>query len=113
MVNEYGFEAGNLARTNPNKTLTYGYDSNWKDKLSSIDFEGTTDYTIEYDFDAIGNLIETYDQRGSAYNITLDWEGRNLIEFEQGLDTFSYTYNQNGIRDSIQKLLMELQHHII
>ena len=61
----------------------------WKDRLTS--YNGST---ITYD--AIGNPL-TYNN-GSAYTFT--WEGRQMQSASKGNQTYSYTYNSDGLRAS-------------
>ena len=78
-----------LSSLTPEKVDNYSYSSNeeWKDKLLTFN----------------GNLI-TYDDSGNpltynGYNYV--WEmGRQLKSISNGIDTYSYTYNQYGIRTS-------------
>ena len=64
----------------------YAADS-WKDRLTSYNGQ-----TITYD--AIGNPL-TYNN-GSAYTFT--WEGRQMQSASKGNQTYSYTYNSDGLR---------------
>lgn len=66
--------------------ITYAYDTNWTDKLTSYNGQDIV-------YDAIGNPT-TY--RGA----TLTWNGRLLTSYEKGEDRFEYTYNENGLRTS-------------
>lgn len=64
--------------------ITYTYDTNWTDKLTSYNGQSIV-------YDAIGNPT-TY--RGA----TLTWSGRLLTSYEKGADRFEYTYDANGLR---------------
>ena len=72
--------------------VTYGYDSTWKDLLTSY-----------------GGMPITYDAQGNPLTYldhTLTWEkGRQLKSF----DSNTYTYNANGIRTS--KTVEGVTHH--
>ena len=69
---------------------TYGYtDSQWGDLLTS--FNGVT---ITYD--DIGNPTSYYN--GTSYSFT--WEGRRLVGATSAGKTYSFTYNDDGIRTS-------------
>lgn len=65
-------------------TITYGYDHDWADKLISVDGEAIT-------YDNIGNPT-------SYLGATLTWEGRQLISYSNAENTFSYEYDENGMR---------------
>ncbi len=78
---EYEYKTTNLL-----KEITYTYDSNWLDLLTSYDGKTVTT-------DAIGNLL-TYD--GNTYT----WiNGRSLASIS-GAKQITYTYNESGIRTS-------------
>ncbi len=82
---EYDYTTSSTLGT-PTKTITYTYDAQWKDLLTSYDGK-----TITYD--AIGNPL-TFD------GATLTWErGRKLstMSLANG-STASYKYNADGIR---------------
>ena len=88
----YAFTTGTLGTVQ--STINYAYnDATWGDLLTSYNGK-----TITYD--GIGNPTAI----GS--NITLGWEGRNLTEYtsydpDEGYeDTYTYTYNADGIRTS-------------
>lgn len=86
------------------KSEYYDYDSMWKDQIFHMCVDHPTDpqldYTITYSFDDSGNVISMDDSRGTSNDRTFDWEGRSLISQTIGSNSFTYTYNQNGIRDS-------------
>ena len=86
----YNLTAEDGALTSPTATYNYTYgDSTWGDKLTS--YRG---HTITYD--AIGNPISYYN--GSSY--TFAWTGRRLASATKGGLTYTYTYNDEGIRTS-------------
>lgn len=66
--------------------ITYTYDTNWTDKLTSYNGQSIV-------YDAIGNPTS---YRGA----TLTWNGRFLTSYEKGEDRFEYTYDENGLRTS-------------
>lgn len=71
--------------TNPTQTISYNYDTTWKDKL--VSYNGST---ITYD--AIGNPLS---YRGK----TLTWQrGRQLATVNNGSATYTYKYDVNGQR---------------
>lgn len=80
-INEMTYDNyGNIIRKN---LCIYTYDPVWKDRLTSYDGKSIT-------YDAQGNPV-------SYLGHTLTWEkGRQLKSY----DSFTYTYNANGIRTS-------------
>lgn len=80
-INEMRYDSyGNIIRKN---LCIYTYDPVWKDRLTSYDGKSIT-------YDAQGNPV-------SYLGHTLTWEkGRQLKSY----DSFTYTYNANGIRTS-------------
>ena len=78
--------SADLSTATAGTTITYAYDTNWTDKLTSYNGQ-------EIVYDAIGNPT-TY--RGA----TLTWNGRLLTSYEKGEDRFEYTYNDEGLRTS-------------
>ncbi|MGN1316454.1 MAG: RHS repeat domain-containing protein [Acutalibacteraceae bacterium] len=79
---EYAYTTGNLGTAT--KTTTYGYDTQWKDKLTSVGNK-----TIDYD--NIGNPI-------NYLGAVLTWEGRELKSYETSEQKFEYMYDENGMR---------------
>ena len=79
---EYAYTTGDLGTAT--NTTTYGYDTQWKDKLTTVG-----DKTIAYD--NIGNPT-------SYLGATLTWEGRNLKSYETEEQKFQYEYDENGMR---------------
>lgn len=79
---EYAYTTGDLGTAT--NTTTYGYDTQWKDKLTTVG-----DKTITYD--NIGNPT-------SYLGATLTWEGRNLKSYETEEQKFEYQYDENGMR---------------
>ena len=68
-------------------TVTYGYDSDWGDKLVSYGGQPVVS-------DEIGNMLSG---RGNTYT----WEhGRELATLTKGTTTWNYTYDANGMRTS-------------
>ena len=71
------------------KTNTYGYDTTWKDKLTSYNGE-----TITYD--AIGNPLKYRN------GMTMLWKnGRQLSQVKTSKDTITYKYNIKGFRTGV------------
>ncbi len=75
-------------------TVSYGYDSTWKDELTCYNSS-----TQNIFYDAIGNPT-TYNN-GSDHDYTFTWEmGRQLTGVSHDNKTIKYNYNQDGIRQS-------------
>ena len=71
-------------------SITYGYDTVWKDKLTSYD-----GYT--YTYDAIGNPL-------IAGNREYTWQaGRQLSHLDANGTGIAYSYNSDGLR--VQKVV--------
>ena len=81
---EYAYTTGALGT--PVDTVTYAYDSVWKDKLVSYDGEAIT-------YDEIGNPL-------SYRGYTMAWEGKRLQSLSGNSTTASYTYDEQGVRSS-------------
>ena len=79
----YAYTTGTLGTATD--TITYSYDSAWKDKLTSFDGESIS-------YDSIGNPTS---YRGA----TLTWEkGRQLKSYTYGSNSVSFKYNAEGLR---------------
>ncbi len=83
-VKEYAYNTGDLPQT-PTKTITYTYDSVWKDKL--VNYNGQT---ITYD--SIGNPL-TY-RNGMSFS----WFGRQMESANVNGTAITYKYNADGLR---------------
>ncbi len=86
----YSYDSrGNITNKTVNGTeTTFTYaNSGWKDQLVSVN--GT-----ELTYDANGNVL-TYGNKEYTWNT-----GRNLAQITDGDNTYSYTYDENGIRTS-------------
>ena len=81
---EYAYTTGALGA--PTDTVSYTYDSAWKDKLVSYDGEAIT-------YDEIGNPL-------SYRGYTMAWEGKRLQSLSGNNTTASYTYDEQGVRSS-------------
>ena len=79
---EYAYTEGTVSGTPT--TITYSYDSSWKDKLISYNGQSIT-------YDQIGNPL-------SYLGMTLDWEGRTLKTITNGSTAISYRYDADGMR---------------
>lgn len=86
--NKYKFTRNENITSNPTESATFTYASTgWKDQLVSVNGTALT-------YDANGNVL-TYGDR------SFTWEsGRNLAQITEGTNTYSYTYDENGIRTS-------------
>lgn len=86
--NIYGYtRAENITQT-PTETTTFTYsNSGWKDQLITVN-------GVELTYDANGNVL-TYGDREYSWT-----NGRSLAQITDGENTYSYTYDENGIRTS-------------
>jgi RHS repeat-associated protein len=83
----YLYTGADVTPTNPQSTDIYTYgDATWGDLLTA--YNGTS---ITYD--GVGNPLTI----GSA---SLTWQGRQLMQYVNGSNTYAYTYNEDGIRTS-------------
>ena len=80
---EYAYTLSSELGTATN-TVTYSYDEQWKDKLTSVGNK-----TISYD--GMGNPV-------SYLGATLTWEGRTLTSYEDETRKVQYEYDENGMR---------------
>jgi len=89
---EYAYTTGSLDQQTIVHTTSYGYDSNWKDKLTTETLDGVLQNTITYD--ASGNQ--------TAYNgWSYSWQGgHQLKNMSQTGTSIDYKYNSDGIRIS-------------
>ena len=86
--NTYNYTTGSLDNATPTSTKTFTYaNSGWTDKLTAVDNTSLT-------YDDVGNVL-TYGNRNFTWS-----SGRNLAQVTEGTDTYSYTYDENGIRTS-------------
>ena len=83
----YGYTRNDIL-SNPTETTTFTYSNDgWNDKLIAVNNDSLT-------YDSIGNVL-------SYGNKTFTWtSGRNLASITDGNNTYSYTYDENGIRTS-------------
>ena len=88
----FALTAAGTTPSSPTSTYNYGYASGWGDRLTSYNGQ-----TIEYD--VIGNPTIYYN--GSSYNFT--WTGRQLTGATKGGVSYSFTYNDEGMRTSKTK----------
>ncbi len=87
---KYALTAEGVTPENATSTYTYGYASDgWGDMLTS--FRG-----VNITYDANGNPLSYYN--GTAY--TFSWSGRQLTQAVTGGKTYTFTYNDDGIRTS-------------
>lgn len=79
---EYAYTTGALGEAG--NTTSYGYDTAWKDKLTSVNGSAIA-------YDNLGNPT-------SYLGKTFVWEGRNLVSYEDDSYAISYEYDENGMR---------------
>jgi YD repeat-containing protein len=84
---EYSYTTSNHLYS-PTKTATFEYSSSgWTDQLVKVNNTPLT-------YDEVGNVL-TYGNRSFSWNT-----GRQLAAITEGSNTYSYTYDENGIRTS-------------
>ena len=89
----YAYTAEGTTPTNPQTTYTYGYSSTmWGDVLTTFNGRSNT-------YDAIGNPLSYYN--GTTYNFS--WTGTDLTGAVKSGTTYSFTYNDEGIRTAKTK----------
>lgn len=85
---QYHYTTGSLENATTEGTKSFSYASTgWTDKLLSVDNDSLT-------YDAVGNVL-TYGNRSFTWS-----SGRNLASITESNNTYSYTYDENGIRTS-------------
>ncbi len=79
---------GNITKKiSDGKVTEFYYNNKWNDQLSAVN-------DVELIYDEVGNLI-------SFGNLSFSWtSGRLLESITNGTETYSYTYDENGIRTS-------------
>ena len=82
--------SGNIIRKNGNNAVFTYTDSTWGDLLISVNGS-----SINYD--DIGNPTTYYN------GLTFTWEGRRLVGATNGTNTYTFTYNADGLRTSKTK----------
>ena len=84
----YDYTRNETITSAPKETTTFTYaNTGWKDQLVAVN-------DVELTYDANGNVL-TYGDR------EYEWEsGRNLKKITDGENTYSYTYDESGIRTS-------------
>ena len=112
-IKTYDFTTGTLGTLRNTQSFTYR-SSGWRDLLLHVGY----DY-ISYD--AIGNPTMIYDNyvSGDDYpenGAVLSWQGRELTKYEViesygVLESYSYTYNADGIRTS--KTISGIKHEYL
>jgi RHS repeat-associated protein len=81
----------------------YTYQSTgWKDILTSVKYydNSTLDYTDTYNYDTDLNITGVSTTDASKENVTYGFEGRSLTSVSSTNHTYTYKYNQSGIRTS-------------
>jgi RHS repeat-associated protein len=76
------------------------YQNVWKDQLTRIEYytNGVLNYYETLSYDDSGNVINQYDSRTSYFNKSFQWDGRQLTNVGSYCNSFSYQYNDQGIR---------------
>lgn len=92
---EYNEATHKIDLGEPTQTITYGYDSVWKDKL--VSYNGT-----QISYDALGNPLNYTAKvfNASEVNMDLEWEGRLLTAATavDGSARYEYSYDADGFR---------------
>lgn len=92
---EYNEATHKIDLGEPTQTITYEYDSVWKDKL--ISYNG-----IQINYDALGNPLNYTANvfNTSEVNMNLEWDGRLLTAATavDGSARYEYLYDANGLR---------------
>lgn len=92
---EYNETTHKIDLGEPTQTITYEYDSVWKDKL--ISYNGT-----QINYDALGNPLNYTANvfNASEVNMNLEWDGRLLTAATavDGSARYEYSYDVNGLR---------------
>ena len=83
----YALTAEGVTPTSPTSTVTYGYSAATGDRLTSYNGAAIT-------YDAIGNPLSY--NNGTAYTFT--WQGRFMQTATVGGQTYTFTYNEDGLR---------------
>lgn len=84
----YDYTRAENISSEPNETTTFTYsNSGWKDQLVAVN-------GVELTYDVNGNVL-TYGSKSFSWV-----NGRNLAQITDGDNTYSYTYDENGIRTS-------------
>lgn len=92
---EYDENTHKIKLGEPSQTITYEYDSVWKDKL--VSYNGT-----QINYDALGNPLNYTANvfNTSEVNMDLEWDGRLLTAATavDGSARYEYSYDANGLR---------------
>ncbi len=92
---EYNEATHKIDLGEPTQTITYEYDSVWKDKL--VSYNG-----IQINYDALGNPLNYTANvfNTSEVNMNLEWDGRLLTAATavDGSARYEYLYDANGLR---------------
>lgn len=89
---EYAYTTGTVGTATD--TISYAYDSTWKDKLTSYDGQSIT-------YDVIGNPV-------NYMGATIDWFGRQMQSYSKGNTSITYKYDSDGLRT--QKVVNGIQY---
>ena len=84
----FNYSAQNLEIATPTETTNFTYSSSgWTDRLTAVNNDSLT-------YDAVGNVL-TFGSRSFTWS-----NGRCLAQVSEGNNTYSYKYDENGIRTS-------------
>lgn len=84
----YAYTSSENITSSPIETTTFEYsNSGWKDQLTKVNNDNLT-------YDANGNVL-TYGDKSFTWS-----SGRNLAQLTDGNNTYSYAYDESGIRTS-------------
>ncbi len=97
-IKRYAYTTGTPSGTPLSETRLFYKTSGWKDQITYIEYyvSGILQKTANYTYDSIGNITSIT----SDTNQSFDFEGRRLVEHIIGGVTYTYTYNDQGIRTS-------------
>ena len=97
-IKRYAYTTGTPSGTPLSETRLFYKTSGWKDQITRVEEHvgGTLQRTSTYVYDSIGNITSIT----SDTNQSFDFEGRRLVEHIIGGVTYTYTYNDQGIRTS-------------
>ncbi len=97
-IRRYTYTTGTPSGTPLSETILFYKTSGWKDQITRVEEHvgGTLQKTSTYVYDSIGNITSITSDSSQSF----EWEGRRLVEHTIGGVTYTYTYNDQGIRTS-------------
>lgn len=95
-IKHYAYTIYTPSGTPLSETRLFYKTTGWKDQITHVQYfmSGSLQRTAYNTYDQIGNITGIT----SNINQSFDWEGRRLIEHSIGGTTYTYTYNDQGIR---------------